>query len=176
MVRWIAGVLALGLSAAPTGIWLDVPFVRQEKNGCGAASISMVVEYWIGKGAQLDAERADPIRIQRALFAADAEGIRAAEMVRYFEDQGFRAVTFQGAWADLKQHLAAGRPVIVCLREGSRRAPLHYLVIAGLDFARDLVLVNDPAQRKLMKMNRAAFDKGWSGAGNWALLAVPKAE
>jgi len=26
-------------------VWLDVPFVKQEKDGCGAASIAMVMQY-----------------------------------------------------------------------------------------------------------------------------------
>ena len=34
------------LAAQQPGVWLDVPFVRQEKNGCGAASIAMVMQYW----------------------------------------------------------------------------------------------------------------------------------
>ena len=29
-----------------SGVWLDVPFVKQEKNGCGAASIAMVMQFW----------------------------------------------------------------------------------------------------------------------------------
>jgi hypothetical protein len=33
--------------AEPAGVWLDVPFVSQEKNGCGAASIAMVVRYLV---------------------------------------------------------------------------------------------------------------------------------
>ena len=32
-----------------SGIWLDVPFVPQEKNGCGAAVIAMVMDYWSDK-------------------------------------------------------------------------------------------------------------------------------
>jgi len=40
------GVLltAVRFAADPSGIWLDVPFVKQEKDGCGAASIAMVIQ------------------------------------------------------------------------------------------------------------------------------------
>jgi len=39
----ITGVVSAAVSA---GLWLDVPFVKQEKNGCGSASIAMVMQYW----------------------------------------------------------------------------------------------------------------------------------
>jgi len=28
------------------GLWLDVPYIHQEKDGCGAASLAMVLRYW----------------------------------------------------------------------------------------------------------------------------------
>ena len=34
------------------GVWLDVPFVKQEKDGCGAASIAMVMQYWQAQQGQ----------------------------------------------------------------------------------------------------------------------------
>jgi len=36
------------------------------------------------------------------------------------------------------------------------------------------VLVNDPAQRKLLKLERSSFEREWSAAGKWTLLAVPQ--
>jgi hypothetical protein len=33
-------------AAEDSGVWLDVPFVRREKDGCGAASVAMVMQYW----------------------------------------------------------------------------------------------------------------------------------
>ncbi len=44
-VVWLA-VCGMLLAAEPPGVWLDVPFVKQEKDGCGAASIAMVIQYW----------------------------------------------------------------------------------------------------------------------------------
>ncbi len=164
MLRWIAGSLAACLLAGPAGIWLDVPFVKQEKNGCGAASIAMVLRYWT-KGA-------DAAQIQQALYHSEAPGIRASDMEHYFQAQGFRTFLFRGASPDLKEHLSKGRPLIACLKPGAR-STLHYVVVVGLDSNQDLVLLNDPAQRKLLKIDRATFEKQWSGADHWTLLAVP---
>jgi hypothetical protein len=38
-----------------------------------------------------------------------------------------------------------------------------------------LIMLNDPAQRKLLKSGRAEFEKDWNGTHNWMLLAVPSA-
>jgi ABC-type bacteriocin/lantibiotic exporter with double-glycine peptidase domain len=153
-------MLALALVAAvQSGLWLDVPFVAQQKNGCGAASVAMVAEYW--------GRPVDPAALYRALSSPRASGAFASDLAAWFQDHGFRAFAFQAAWSDLGHHLAKGRPLIVCLRG----APLHYLVVAGLDPARRLVLVNDPARRKLLPLDEAAFRRAWYR--NWALLAVP---
>jgi uncharacterized protein YvpB len=50
---------------------------------------------------------------------------------------------------------------------------MHYVVIAGIDSGQGLVYVNDPAQRKLLKLDRRTFEREWSVPGRWTLLAVP---
>ena len=96
----------------------------------------------------------------------------ASDMQRYFEQNGYSAFTFAGEWSDLEQHLERGRPLIVALKPGST-GPLHYVVVAGIDQERQLILVNDPAQRKLLKEDRSRFEREWKGTGRWTLLALP---
>ena len=79
-----------------------------------------------------------------------------------------------GLWGDLQQHLERGRPLIVALQPSGHNMPLHYVVVAGLEGTDGLVLLNDPAQRKLLKQDRVSFEKEWKAAGNWTLLAVPQ--
>jgi hypothetical protein len=50
------------------------------------------------------------------------------------------------------------------------------VVVAGFDPAKKLVLVNDPAERKLLQRDLSTFEKEWKGTGNWTLLAVPQAD
>jgi ABC-type bacteriocin/lantibiotic exporter with double-glycine peptidase domain len=153
------------------GVWLDVPFVPQEKEGCGAAAIAMIMQYWQAKGKI--ANEPDPAEIQRALYSKEAHGIYASEMKRYLDSNGFQTFAFAGAWDDLDRHLEKGRPLVVAMRP-SDASPLHYVVIAGLDWGRGLVLVNDPAQKKLLKLDRSSFEREWNAAGKWTLLAVPQ--
>lgn len=162
-------VLAVAAGAgAGAGVWLDVPFHRQEKNGCGAAVLAMVMEYW-----KSPAEAADPRAIQQALYSEKEQGIPASAMEAYLRDAGFRTFAFAGEWSDLEQHLQKGRPLIVALRAG-RDAQAHYVVVAGLDAARGLVYLNDPARGKLRRVARAPFDREWKTASRWTLLAVPE--
>jgi hypothetical protein len=73
----------------------------------------------------------------------------------------------------LIQHIEKGRPLIVALRPGSN-TPLHYAVVAGIDPSEEIVLLNDPARRKLMKEHRRRFESQWSDAKRWTLLALPQ--
>ncbi len=164
-----------GLLAAAVlpGLWLDVPFVKQEKDGCGAASIAMVMQYWQHQQGQQANPNTEYSHIEHALLSRGAHGIYATAMVEYFKQNGFSTFTFSGDRDALKHHLSKGRPLIVALKPGSL-LPLHYAVVAGLDDEGELVLLNDPAQRKLLKEDYSRFENEWKAAGHWTLLAVPE--
>lgn len=160
------------LAAGASGVWLDVPFVRQQKNGCGAATMAMVMQYWFRQQGRASDE-ANPDLIQRALYSRDAQGIYSSDLEHYLQQHGFRTFAFHGDWESLKQHLQKGRPLIVALRPG-REVPLHYVVVTGMDWDQALVMVNDPAARKLLKEERSRFEAEWKPTANWTLLAVPQ--
>ena len=156
------------------GIWLDVPYVRQTENGCGSAAISMVLQYWNAHGARIDSQRADAETIQKLLYSRKARGIFASDMENYLKTSGFKVFTFDGSWTDLQQQLKQGRPMIVSLQPRSGSAPLHYVVVTGIDWQKDAVFVHDPARGKLLRVERVDFEKQWRPNRNWMLLAVPE--
>jgi ABC-type bacteriocin/lantibiotic exporter with double-glycine peptidase domain len=160
-------------ASTASNVWLDVPFVKQEKNGCGAASIAMIMRYWQRQQGNASSDGSDAGRIQRELYSKEARGIYASDLEQYLAQHGFRTFAFRGAWSDLELNLGKGRPLLVALQPG-HHDPLHFVVIAGVDPEAALVLMNDPAQRKLLKQDRADFEKQWKAAGNWTLLAVPR--
>ncbi len=174
----LLGVCAMLVAADLPGVWLDVPFVKQEKDGCGAASIAMVMQYWQAHQGQTANDTSDPILIQRTLYSAKAHGTYASDMERYFQEKGFRTFTIRGEWEDLQHHLDKGRPLIVALKPASGGAlgvvALHYVVVTGL--TPEAVVVNDPAQRKLLKQDRSGFEREWTAAGKWTLLALPQTQ
>jgi ABC-type bacteriocin/lantibiotic exporter with double-glycine peptidase domain len=171
-------ILLLGLrvvvsAADPLNLWIDVPFVKQEKNGCGPASIAMVMQYWQqrqGAGARPASEVTE---IERALQPDRKHGVLATQMVHYFEQNGYKAFAFAGQWADLEHEIANGRPVIAALKPEEGNS-LHYVVLAGMDEKQGLILLNDPAQRKLLSETRNQFEREWKVTGYWMLLAVPQ--
>jgi predicted double-glycine peptidase len=181
--RFAASLLLLGLAAIPllaqdagkAGIWLDVPFVKQTTEGCGSASIAMLLQYWSAHGTAISTGRDDADAIHKQLYSRKGRGIYASDVERYLKGSGFRVFPLRGTWDDLREHLAHGRPLIVSLEPGSTRAPLHYVVVTGMDWQREAVLVNDPARGKLLRIERPEFEKEWLAAGNWMLLAVPPA-
>ena len=178
--RWLEYVSVLSLAGillaqGPAALWLDVPFIKQEKNGCGAASIAMVMQYWSRQQAHPTGAAAEAGEIQRALYSEQAHGILASAVEDYFRKNGYEAFAFAGEWQDLKEHVRKGRPLMVALRPLGNGKELHYVVVVGVDDDRHLVLVNDPAERKLLPFERVEFEKAWKATDDWTLLAVPRA-
>ena len=162
------------LAAEAPAIWIDVPFVPQVRDGCGSASISMVLQYWANRNGQASPDFADPEKIQLALFSPAQGGIAASRMQTYFQESGYRTFAFRGQWSDLRHHLEQGRPLIVSLKGGGPYGPLHYVVVVGIDSQRSYLFVNDPAQQKMLRISREGFETEWNPAHHWTLLAVPR--
>jgi len=167
-----AAAMAAAQMPITQAIWIDVPFVHQPREGCGAASLSMVMQYWARQQGRPASAASNVEAIQRELYSPKEHGIRASSMTGYLQQHGFEVFALSGQWSDLESELRKGRPLIVALRpEGQRE--LHYVVIDGIDPGQGLVTMNDPAERKLLSEERAGFEKDWSATGNWMLLAVP---
>lgn len=156
---------AAAVDAAP----LKVPFHRQETNGCGPASVAMLQAYWSAHKAGL-APTAES-ELHASLPVTENQGTLLSDMRRYLDSKGYHAFTFQAAPTDLTRQLSKGRVPIVALKNKAS-GNLHYVVVTGLD--RRKVWLNDPAKRGPGSVDRGKFEKGWTLAGNWMLLAVPR--
>jgi predicted double-glycine peptidase len=162
----------IGAAAVAHGAerWLDVPFVAQVENGCGPACVSMVMRYWAAARQSGPPAAADEAVIRRALPASSAKGAYPDDLCRYLGNHGFRAFVFGGEWPDLDHHLSKGRPLIVAV---GHHGTFHYEVVVGIDNDGGILLVNDPARRKLLKLKRSDFEAAWNRSGRWTLLALP---
>ena len=159
-------LLLFAQAAHPAAVSLEVPFVSQPPDGCGAASIAMVIGYWSHHSHR---PAADVQAIHQQLYSPQARGVFASAMERYFQQNGFQAYAFRAEWNDIENHLRKGRPLIVALQPG--RGPLHYVVVTGFDAQH--VLLHDPAVRQFVKQRRSTFESQWRRARFWTLLAVP---
>lgn len=172
----LAGLLAGAALAAGAqsaqAIWIDVPFVQQPREGCGAASLAMVMQYWAHETGRPATADSSVEAIERAMDSPQGHGVLASSMAEYLRRHGYQVFALSGRWSDFETELRKGRPLIVALRPEGQRA-LHYAVVDGVDPERGLVTMNDPAERKLLSEERGAFEKEWSATAYWMLLAVP---
>jgi ABC-type bacteriocin/lantibiotic exporter with double-glycine peptidase domain len=180
----LAGILASGAcpgsdSMGHDRVWVDVPFLKQEKNLCGVACVYMIMEYWrnhqgalgeTGKTSRLPT----PQEISAAIDVPRANGIYGSQIARYLGRHGFRTFVFKGGWSDLEDHLSKGRPLMIALGGRGLNVPNHYVVLTGLDSSKKTVLVNDPARRKLSKIDQADFLESWRKTFYWTLLSLPE--
>jgi len=167
VVVLICAIAARAMTNQP----LDVPFITQEKNGCGAASVAMVVHYWGNLPAKYPVVAASPERVYQQLYDAERKGILLSDMKRYVEELGFNAFTLNGKWTDLERHLAKGRPIIVGLKR-NRAKGMHFAVVVGVDATH--VWLNDPTRKKANRVKQAEFRSHWELADSWMLLATPR--
>ncbi len=180
--RALGLALLIGLTAAraqtpravpSSAIWIDVPYVHQPREGCGAASLAMVMAYWAGKQGKILGADGDVTAIQQELYSPRDHGITADNLAGYLRRHGYQVFAINATWNDLEQQLRKGRPLIVALRPRGQKE-LHYVVVDGIDSSRGLITVNDPAERKLLTRERTGFEKEWSATRNWMLLALPE--
>jgi ABC-type bacteriocin/lantibiotic exporter with double-glycine peptidase domain len=134
----------------------------------------MVLQYWNAHGMRIESQRADAMVIQKQLYSRKARGIFASDLENYLKSSGFRVFLLDGSWLELQDHLKQGRPLIVSLQLGNAHAPLHYVVVTGIDWQKDAVFIHDPARGKLLRVERADFERQWRPNRNWMLLAVPE--
>lgn len=166
VMNLLAGVMAS--DASPP---LMVPFFSQQENGCGAASVAMVMHYW-GNLASPRTTYANADEVLRRLYKPERKGILLADMKRYLQESAFHAFTFRGQLADIEEHIAKGRPVIVALRKKPTSPRMHYVVVVGT--APEYVTLNDPTRKRTTRLNWSEFKRQWGDAGRWMLLAVPE--
>jgi predicted double-glycine peptidase len=159
-------------AAASLAASLDVPYVRQQKQGCGAAAVAMVMQYWQIQGVPLRARAADPMFVYQMLYDPSLRGESGADMMRYLRDHAFDAFGIDADWNDVAGNLARGRPVILCVRPNGSRNSLHFVVAVGLDDD-GRVTIHDPARGPNLRMRVSSLDQEWRGSGRWALVAAP---
>lgn len=132
----------------------------------------MLMQYWAQKQGAPAATDSGMATIQHRLYVASQHGIPAASMQQYLRQHGFLAFAVNGTWSDIDGQLRKGRPLIAAIRPPGQ-SEFHYVVLDGIDPGRGLIMMNDPAIRKLLTEERTAFEKDWSATHNWLLIAVP---
>ena len=141
---------------------LNVPFVPQAKDTCGAASLTMVLRYWGGEVTHDE--------IARELLEAELHGIPGSRLAEFARTRGFEAFAYKGDHAQLRDFVAKGRPLIVAWGLGRDR--FHNVVVVGVEEKGGAVIVNDPARGPGRRIPRGTFNERWAKADHWTLLVM----
>jgi len=141
---------------------LDVPFVAQKKDTCGAAALAMVLRYW-GDAVSHD-------EVARTLLTPELYGIAGSRLAEFARGRGLEAVAYRGDMANLRDFVGKGRPLIVAWDMG--RGRFHDVVVVGFDPDRDTVIVHNPAEGAARPVKSGKFEKLWQGSGFWTLLVA----
>ena len=153
----------LSLALLASAIQLQVPFVPQEKDTCGAAALAMVMRYW-GVESSHD-------EIAQALVDRELRGIRGSRLAEFARERGMVAIAFAGEMVMLGDYLAKGRPLVLAIDAG--RGRLHDVVAVGVDEARAEVIVHDPARGQGRRVAARELERKWAASGRWTLLVQP---
>jgi hypothetical protein len=150
---------------------LDVPFVRQQKQGCGPAVLSMLTEYWSEHGSPL-ATPWTPAALYDRLYNPKIRGVTGESMVSFLRQQDYVAFSFRGEWSDLTKNTDLGRPIIAALAPKSGH-PIHFVLVVGINEQSDVVF-HDPDRAAYVKEPIDRFLKQWNATDRWTLIAVPR--
>jgi len=151
----------IALSANAPAFQIEgVPFVKQDREQCGPASLSSVLSYY-GVSIQPDV-------IRSSTYNAKLKGSLITDLENFARRSGFKTESGQGTVEQLKELIHQGKPVIVLVDLG----PLivsrsHYLVLFGYN-QEGFIAHNGETPSQLY--GYADFRKMWEKVGSVYLL------
>ncbi len=150
-----------------------VPFEKWlERNYCGPACLTMVLNYW-------DETRSFSQRkITDEIYDSANQATYNSELVLYPRTLGFESYSFQGNLRILKEVVGKDIPVIVLTKTIKQIAKGHYRVVIGFDDDEDQIIFHDPYFGDRNAMTSKDFMKVWElGKGRnqsrWMMAVVP---
>mgnify|MGYP001825518795 CR=1 FL=1 len=146
---------------------LDVPFVQQQTNTCGPASLAMLLQW---NGRQATAEE-----LVREVFAPERSGTLQLSLVAAARERGLLAYPIAGR-EQLLAELGAGHPVIVLQQLARFGKPRwHYAVATGHTSGGEWIRLHSGTHPSVWQ--RAwRFSRSWARADAWGLLVLPPHE
>jgi Peptidase_C39 like family/Tetratricopeptide repeat len=144
---------------------VEVPFFPQKEYQCGPAALATVLN---AEGVSIT-----PEGLVAQVYLPGRKGSLQVEMLAATRRHGMLAYVLAPTLTDLLAEVAAGNPVVVLEDFGVPIYPLwHYAVVVGYDIdAGKLILRSGVRRREAMPF--VLFERLWSHADYWAMLALP---
>jgi ABC-type bacteriocin/lantibiotic exporter with double-glycine peptidase domain len=147
-------------ATALTHVIEGVPFVKQDTQYCGPASLASVLNYY--------GDTVDQKAIGKGTYSEKLKGALITDLENFARARGFKARSAAGRLEDIRSAVFEGVPVIVLIDRGfwvvSRP---HYLVVFGYDEGG--FIAHDGYQAS-QRYPYAEFQKTWTKAGSTYLL------
>jgi ABC-type bacteriocin/lantibiotic exporter with double-glycine peptidase domain len=147
-------------ATAVTHVIEGVPFVKQDSQYCGPASLASVLNYY--------GDSVDQKTIGKDIYCEKLKGALITDLENFARARGFKTRSGTGRLEDIRSALSDGIPVIVLVDQGfwvvSR---LHYLVVFGYD---DGDFIAHDGYQASQRYPCAEFQKLWTKAGSTYLL------
>jgi hypothetical protein len=140
-----------------------VPFVLQDKNYCGPASLAMVMAF-AGKAVPVDT-------LASQVYTPGKSGTLQVDLLGSARRNGLMAVEIHGLPA-LLHEIHAGHPVVTFENLGLSWYPKwHYAVAYGYDLAGPTITLHSGPDRGEKKSLRK-FERAWIDSGSWGLVVL----
>lgn len=146
---------------------VGVPFIQQEANACGPATLAMALQ-WAGHNTT-------PEKLMSQVYSENQKGSLQSDMISASRRQGLLAVPIEGLSALLKE-IEAGHPVIVFENLGVSWLPQwHYAIVFGYNLnEKKLLMHSGPNAYKEEDMSE--FELSWRLGNYWGLVVLPADE
>jgi tetratricopeptide (TPR) repeat protein len=142
----------------------DVPFYPQSDYQCGPAALAMA--------AGAAGVSVSPEQLVDQVYLPGRQGTLQLEMLAATRRMGLVAYQISPDISALLKEVGAGNPVIVLQNLSFEFAPVwHYAVVIGFDRERN-TLVMHSGRTERMEMSLYTFERTWSRADRWAMLAM----
>ncbi len=143
----------------------QVPFYAQGRGvTCLKAAILSVMRYWDGAENQVEDWLALEDRVEDNLSALYALSEAFPELSIHY---------FNWDLEQIEEALRSGCPPVALIADQDPDLS-HTVTVVGIDYQRDVIIVNDPAIHKLHKLPLADFQEYWKRGRNGIFLVLPK--
>lgn len=156
------------LSPSPTPTTLPhrhyiggVPYLRQQREYCGPATLAMVFKYY---NVHIPQEE-----LAGEIYRKELDGALNLDMLIAARKHGFGAHTPEGSLRALKEYIAREIPVIVLVSSGPDTDQYHFMVVYGYDDAKKIFRIHS-GRRKAGAIGYQEFSRVWEPAGKWMLV------
>jgi len=165
-LRIIATLLILLASNALALEIEGVPFIRQDSQFCGPASLASVMAF---HGVPEDQKT-----IGAKVYSEKLQGALITDLERYARQKGFETKSGQGTVEELKAEMDRRRPVMVLVDLGFWVVSKpHYLVVIGYD---DEGFTAHDGYTPANRYPYARFNEIWGKMGNAYLLVYKRSD